>query len=345
MKSSKVEVTEVSGKPHDRGYQYGEKFKNQIEQSLDELYSSFKRTRKWKRERLLIEGRKYIPFIEEYVPEIGDEIKGIAKGAGRGYDEMVALISYYELGEGIPNLCTCFGVTGEATVGGETYIGQNWDGGKPVLGVMLRVERDSGPNVLTYADYGFPAGYGLNSEGIIVVWNSVHCEKSQLGVPAYLIVREALHQKLLSEVIDRLIKIKRAESLNFIIADKNGEIYNFEATPNDYDLTYCEKTIVHANHFVSGKLKIERDLILSEDSNTMIRHNRMAKLINKKCSNINLETAMSFQKDHANYPKSICRHPPAGATCSASVILPEKREMYVSFGNPCENEYHKYKVQ
>jgi isopenicillin-N N-acyltransferase-like protein len=345
MKSSKVEVTEVSGKPHDRGYQYGEKFKNQIEQSLGELYSSFNRTRKWKREQLLIEGRKYIPFIEEYVPEIGDEIKGIAQGAGIEYDEMVALISYYELGEGIPNLCTCFGVTGEATVGGETYIGQNWDGGKPVPGVMLRVERDSGPNVLTYADYGFPAAYGLNSEGITVVWNSVHCEKSQLGVPAYLIVREALHQKLLSEVIDKLIKIKRAESLNFIIADKNGEVYNFEATPNDYDLTYCEKTIVHANHFVSNKLKIERDLILSEDSNTMIRHNRMAKLINKKCSNINLETAMSFQKDHANYPKSICRHLPAGATCSASVIVPEKREMYVSFGNPCENEYHKYEIQ
>jgi len=293
----------------------------------------------------LIEGRKYIPFIEEYVPEIGDEIKGVAKGAGIGYDEMVALISYYELGEGIPNLCTCFGVTGEATVGGGTYIGQNWDGGKPILGVMLRVERESGPNVLTYADYGFPVAYGLNSEGITVVWNSVHCEKSQLGVPAYLIVREALHQKLLSEVIDRLVKIKRAESLNFIIADKNGEVYNFEATPNDYDLTYCEKTIVHANHFVSNKLKIERDLILSEDSNTMIRHNRMARLINKKCGNINLETAMSFQKDHANYPKSICRHLPAGATCSASVIVPEKREMYVSFGNPCENEYHKYGFQ
>lgn len=345
MKSSRVRVTKVSGKPHDRGYQYGEKFKNQIKQSLDELYSSFERARKWKRDRLLIEGRKYMPFIEEYVPEIADEIKGIAKGAGRGYDEIVALISYYELGEGIPSLCTCFGVTGDATVNGETLIGQNWDGGKLVPGVMLYVKRDTGPNVLTYTDYGFPAGYGLNSEGITVVWNSLHCEKSQLGVPAYLIVREVLHQKLLSEVIDRLIKIERAESLNFIIADKYGEVYNFEATPDHYDLTYCEKTIVHANHFVSGKLKIERDLILSEDSNTMIRHNRMTKLISKKCGSIDLETAMSFQKDHANYPKSICRHPPAGSTCSASVIVPEKREMYVSSGNPCENEYHKYTVQ
>ncbi|NIU84920.1 MAG: hypothetical protein GWN64_15955, partial [Candidatus Thorarchaeota archaeon] len=110
---------------------------------------------------MLLEGRKYIPFIEEYVPEIADEIKGIAKGAGRGYDEIVTLISYYELGEGIPNLCTCFGVTGEATVNGETYIGQNWDSEKPILGVMLYVKRDSGPNVLTYADYGFPASYGL----------------------------------------------------------------------------------------------------------------------------------------------------------------------------------------
>jgi len=345
VKSSRVEVTEVSGNPQDRGYKYGKKFRNQIEQTLNELYSSFERARKWQRERLLIEGRKYVPFIEEYVPEIADEIKGIAKGAGKEYDEIVTLISYYELGEGIPNLCTCFGVTGEATVNGETFIGQNWDGEKPVLGAMLYVKRETGPNVLTYADYGFPAGYGLNSEGITVVWNSVHCEKSQLGVPAYIIVREALHQKLLSEVINRLVNIKRAESLNFIIADKYGEVYNFEATPDNYDLTYCEKTIVHANHFVSDKLKIERDLILSEDSHTMIRHNRMTKLINKKCGSIDLKTAMSFQKDHANYPKSICRHPPAGATCSASVIVPEKREMHVSFGNPCENEYHKYKVQ
>jgi len=348
MKSTRLEVTEVSGNPHDRGYQYGEKFKSQIEQELDNLYTSFQRDLKWQKDKLLREGRKYIPFIEEYIPEIADEIKGIAEGVGRGYDELVTLCAYYELGEGTydsTSTCTCFGVTKGATADGEAYVGQNWDGSKRVPATMLYVKRNSGPNVLTYTNAGLPAGYGMNSEGIAVAWNSVHCEKSQLGVPAYLIVREALHQKLLSEVIDMLIKTKRAESLNFIIADKYGEAYNFEATPYDWDLSYCEKTIVHANHFVSNKLKFEKDLILLWDANTVIRHNRMMKLINDKCGSIDLQAAMDFQKDHANYPKSICRHSPAGVTESASVMVPGKREMWMSFGNPCENEYYKYTLQ
>jgi isopenicillin-N N-acyltransferase-like protein len=207
---------------------------------------------------------------------------------------------------------------------------------------MLKVQRDNGPDVLTYSDYGFPAGYGVNSEGITVVWNSVHCEISRPGVPTYLLVREVLHQKLLSDVIDRLIELPRADSLNFILADKNGEIYNFEATPDDYDLTYGENSIVHANHFVSDKLQVERDICLLNNSDTVYRHNRMTKLINQRYGNIGMETAMQFQQDHANYPSSICKHLPAGSTATAAIIIPEKQEMYITFGNPCENPYHKY---
>lgn len=352
----RVEVLELSGSAYERGKKYGEKCETLVNRQISLLYSAAKQKKNWSKERLLREARKYLPFVEDYSPEIADEMRGLADGAKVKYEEIGALIAYYELGESLLS-CTCFAATGKATVDGETYIGQNWDGGiggwwDGEESLLLRIIRDTDPNVLTFVDIGFPVGYGLNSHGLALVWNSLHCEESQFGVPTYIIVREVLQQKTIGDAIGAILRAKRAESFNFIIADENGEIYNFECTPNNFVLTYAEKYIGHANHFT--KLKVGKDLILEEapkyGMSTLIRHNRINKLLSQRCGSIDLKTLMEMLKDHANYPNSICCHSRdsggkvTGITFSSSVMLPAKREMYVAHGNPCRNTFYKYKV-
>jgi isopenicillin-N N-acyltransferase-like protein len=349
-----LEVLELSGSPHQRGKKYGEACKTMIEEQITHLYSSFREKRRWLKEKVLGEARKYVPFIEEYSPEIADEMKGMAAGAEVGYEDIAALIAHYELGEDVPS-CTCFAATGQATVQGETYIGQNWDGGPGVWwegeeSLLLRVIRPSGPNVLTFVDKGFPAGYGMNSDGIAVVWNSVHCDESQLGVPTYLIPREVLHQKTIGDAIGAVFRARRAESFNFVIADENGEVYNIEATPNNIDITHADKYMGHANHFT--KLKVGRDLLLEQAFNvgmsTLIRHNRINRLLSQKCGCMDLEALVEMLKDHVNYPNSICCHQRnsegkvTALTFSSAVMVPAKREMYITHGNPCRNKFYKH---
>ena len=56
-------------------------------------------------------------------------------------------------------------------------------------------------------------------------------------------------------------------------------------------------------------------------------------------------------QDHNNYPASICRHTnprallPIGKlmkTLVSIISCPAEQKAYISYGNPCENEYLEY---
>jgi isopenicillin-N N-acyltransferase-like protein len=53
--------------------------------------------------------------------------------------------------------------------------------------------------------------------------------------------------------------------------------------------------------------------------------------------------------DHANHPRSICKHPSkpgpfADMTLASIVIDLDARTMWMTQGNPCENPYEKWDV-
>lgn len=353
---NQIKMVEITGKPYDRGQEYGVKVRDSIGRLIDMFFSIYTETYKLSKEQVLRRGSKYIPFIEDYSPEIAEEIKGIAEGSGRELQEVTMLVSYYEIYDRLAfgSACTSFAISGKATADGNTYMGQNWDddlnwywnGEMPFL---LKVKRDSGPNLLAYTYPGIPAGAGVNSEGIALCWNTMHCEDHKLGVPTYVILTEVLHQKRIGDALGAIIRADRAESFNFVLADGNGEIYDVEATPSDIDIFYSDKYLGHANHFLSTKLSIKKDLIVSFLPDTVVRSNRMNKLLNEKCGSFDLKKATELLKDHTNYPKSICRHPAPGeafqmVTFDSFVIAPAKKEMWLSHGNPCQNVFDRYTV-
>jgi len=292
--------------------------------------------------------------MEEYSPEVADEIKGIAQGAGRTYEELAMALAYYEIGETRTNVgshgCTAFGATGKATTNGTTYIAQTWDDNLAYwwngeISVMLKMSCDSGLRLITYTYPGIPCGAGLNSEGISLCWNSLHCEQSKVGVPTYAIIREILAQKRIGDVIRAVTQAKRAESFNVMIADKHGELYDIEATPSEVDIFYGTNYISHANHFTSKKLKIQRDTIFEVLPDTVVRQNRINKLLERSCGDLDLEKSMELLRDHVNYPHSICKHAHKtrrlifDLTYASLLMAPAKGEVWVTHGLPCENEY------
>jgi isopenicillin-N N-acyltransferase-like protein len=350
-----LRLIELSGKPFERGHQYGAQLKEVIGNFVDVfLYGkdpmAFSNLSK---NQVVKYGRKYSPYLEEYSPELAEKVKGIAEGSGRLYEEIL-LVNLMEERLGLTG-CTGFAATGKATTKGETYVGQNWDGYMQSIKwkstVLLKEKRDVGPDMMVYTYLGNVANAGMNSNGISISWTSVPPLEYQVGVPSYLIVAEILQQRRIGDTLEAVLRAKRAGSFQFFIGDRT-EAYSVEATPSDVDITYITKYMGHSNHYTSEKLTKKQDMSKLEwffggPGSTISRCNRMNRILEENCGRIDSEVCMNALRDHVNYPHSVCSHPvpeenKTSVTYDSWVMVPARREWWLARGPPCLNEYKKY---
>jgi isopenicillin-N N-acyltransferase-like protein len=343
-------VLELSGSSYERGYEYGARCRSRIARMIEEeFYKEF--SGRLSREQLIKYAKKYVPFIEDYSPELAEELRGVADGSGFLYEEIV-MINALEEREGFVRNCTAFAATGCSTENGETYHGQNWDGLEwewfdGEVSLFFKIKRKDGPDILNYTNPGILTCAGLNSNGVGISWTSVPRLELRIGVPTYIIVAEVLRQKTIGDALNAVLRAERAGCFHFIITDKT-EIYSIEATPNDIDIVYSDECVAHANHYISDKFYAKQN-ISQLKTDTFIRYNRMKRLLRENFGRINLEACFSFLRDHVNYPYSICKHPDEkvadkfrGLTLDSWVAVPSKGEFWLAHGSPCKNNFIKY---
>jgi len=350
-----LDVIRVSGGPRDRGYQYGVACKKEIQQAIEAHLSFYRRYCNLAKASLLRLAGKYMPPIKNYSPEIAEEIAGISEGAERSRDEILLLAAYWEilykysLGLG----CTAIGVSGCITANGEAFVAQNNDEALEPWGEafsrLVHVTPDHGPDFVSYTYPGFPGQMGVNSKGIALCVNALVTDEHRIGVPFQIITREVLQQESIGDAIGAVTRAKRASSGNFLVADENGEIYDVETTPNHYECFYSNKCMVHTNHFLSTKLGVRRDVLLENLIDTIIRYNRMSRILQETSEDIGVEKLMEAFKDHVNYPNSICRHINTRQaakdqlkTADCMIYSPTRRTMWLARGNPCQTEFQTF---
>lgn len=348
-----IETIKVSGGPHDRGYAYGRTCKQQIGQAVDSNLAFYKTYCNFPKATTLRLAHKYAPFIQNYSSEIDEEITAIAEGAERPRDAILMLTCYWELMYTYASHCTAIAVTGSATVDGETYVAQNNDEALEPWGSnfskIVVAKPQSGPSFLTYTYPGFPGQMGLNSNGIALCVNALITEQHELGVPFQVITSEVLRQKSIGDAINAVMRAKkRASSGNLLIADENGEIYDLETTPHEFDALYSYQRMVHTNHFLSTRMNVKRDVVRENMCDTVIRYNRMSRIL-EESDKMSIEGLMHAFKDHVNYPNSICRHVDERQTgkdrlktADCMIYSPSKKRMWLARGNPCGGEFQTF---
>lgn len=356
MNQDKLERIEINGEPYDRGKDYGKTLKTRISEFVEYLLEEFKNDDS-SRNDLLDHVRKYLPFIQDYSPEIYREMRGIADGSEKKLEE-IALISLHEERNSFSNLtgnCTTFAAAGQGTSDGNTYLGQTWDitpdlceHAEPFL---LSVNRENGPDFHSYTYPGMMAGAGLNESGIGISWNSVPRLDLDYGVPTYVIIENVLRQDKIGDALSVVLTAERAGCFNFVIAGPS-EIYSLEATPSDVDVIYSRKTIGHANHYESEKFRYDQDINHAggrSSASSIVRHNRINRLLEEKSGDIDEKILMEVTADHVNFPQSICRHPEplpedeqGYVSCATWVMNNTKRKWWIACGPACENEFFEY---
>jgi isopenicillin-N N-acyltransferase-like protein len=354
-KLQRLEVIECNGSPYEIGKQYGEAAKVNIIQSIDTLVTRMNTSAGATKTDLLKNTRKYLPAVEKYDPELIQQIKGQAEGAGVTFDEVFALRCWFELRfyyKHLTTLCTSFAVTGEATSNGKAIVGQNFDVLPGITLDMVKIKRSDGRKELSLVFWS-GGELTLTDAGLAIVLNVVLSPTEQQGlyVPCCCLMPKVMRQKRMGDALSELCTHGRS-MLHYIIGSAEGDIFSVETHPKGFNVEQPTRDVlVHGNHYHDQRFKEGDNAIPEVRGSTYVRTQRLNRLIEKHYGELTPELMMSFMADHGNYPHAICGHPnedmpshTRSMTVSSVIMVPEDRVMYATCGPPCEYEYSEYRL-
>jgi len=344
-------LVRIYGPHRQMGQQLGEACREQVKISIDNarqlLEGAYRQLQlHWTGAR--IQARKYLPFAEERYPQYVAEMQGISEGANVAYDDICVL----NLMEAITNdalhltKCTTFAVNQERSADGHVRVAHNEDWlPEDESGVyIIHARPDDEPPFLAMSYGGLLPNIGFNAAGMSQCCDSVYPRDSRIGIPRIIVARAVLAAQTPSEAIDRALIAHRAAGYNHLLVHESGELYNLEVSAKQFGLLYGEDNyLVHTNFYLDPHMRMVESHP-EELISTHVRYYRALRLL-KQTQLHTLETLQAIQKDHVNYPISICNHAAnrspldRQSTITALVMDLTTRAMHAAWGNPCQNAY------
>lgn len=261
-----MRVLTLEGTPRQRGRQHGEEMREMIGRHLD-LYRENIQLDTGLDAQVFLDrfyaATDFLPAIEKYTPDLLEEVRGIAEGAGRSFDEVLArqlsdedpwFRQIVKFGRDVPENCSCLG-TREA---GRSLIAQNMDSALYYDGfqMLLRVrEPDSDVESLVFTVAGKLSLAGMNNHGVGICCNTVlQLDFNPRGLPEDFIVRKVLQQKNLGEVLAFMRSIPHASGQNYLLGDPQS-VTDLECSAHrvsELPIAPDNKRIFHTNHPIAN---------------------------------------------------------------------------------------------
>ena len=333
-------LIELSGTPEARGRLYGRIAKARVHKSLSH-YGAQLSAQGRDAEAVRAMARDFVPRIEAFEPAFVAEMRGIAEGADVAFEDIVLVNCRTEVlqlakrAEALaklkqePDGCTGAILLPEATADGSVIHGQNWDWKSECAetGVVLRIRREDGPDILTFVEAGGLARCGMNAAGVAITANYLESDRdyTQEGVPLSLLRRKALEQEQVALAFRTLYTTPKSGSNNLMLSHASGYGVDIECAPDESFLMQPEGGIlVHSNHWLSpvalSKLK-EMGLLSTPDS--AYRDRRVRDALTPKRGKLTIDDLREAFFDDWQTPWSVCRPPRMnlGGNLSATVAM------------------------
>ncbi|SKA06562.1 isopenicillin-N N-acyltransferase like protein [Enhydrobacter aerosaccus] len=317
-------LIDLTGSPRERGRQHGQAVPDRIKRGIA-MYA----------ETLLASGVAWkdlerraealVPTIDKFDPGYVEEMRGIAEGSGQPFagivlmnarTELVVAARRQHIEKHFPDGCTAALALPSASADGVLLHGQNWDWRADCAetGVVLRIRRDDGPDILTFTEAGGLARSGLNSAGIGLTANALECDRDYqrgLGVPLPFIRRKVLESAYLADAVRTIFATPKLGSNHMAVSHCGGEAFGFECAPDEtFWLAPDDGIYVHANHWISEPARAKvKDTGLAETPCSIYRDRRVRDHLSPKRGKLTLEDFReAFFDDYAS-PWSVCRPP------------------------------------
>lgn len=307
-------------------------------------------------------GTAVLDPIRGYAPDLSEEIRGIAAGAGLAHWEIGALNARTELlalGQGLMEECT----TGVLVPDDSPPLTvQTWDWYDNLVDswFVWTLPRSGGGSVHTLTEYGIVGKIGVSSAGVSVHFNALRHrrDRGDGGVPVHVVARRVLDE---AESVDEAVRIAAAAEVSASSSvtvtgprgDGNGEGWDtlsielHPGGPAVVSRALGAMSLVHTNHFVAAEVD-EADQVRRPLSTTYERFDlATTSLTNGRPPNRDdLAAALA---SHELGPHGTCAHPlpgapldERGATLAVVVTEPAAGRMWVHAGGACTAGPHQW---
>src|SRR6266542_6632903 len=357
-------VIEVSGDRREIGRQHGEAARSQIRSSIGFYQQSFKRASGLGWDEILQQAPRWTPIVEEFLPGISDELRGIAEGAGIRFEEVLALNARGELSHGNPFAeseeepegCSSYAILPEASGDRHVYAGQNWDWlaqtGETI--VLLKIAQPGKPTVFMQTEAGQIGRHGANSAGIALNANGLGARFGKgVAIPQPFIRRKILESTEMQGALKAVFDSKQSVCTNLLITHRDGFSIDLETTPARHGWMYAtDGILVHTNHFIAFVPEQIAATYRPFSVNSLWRLPRLErglKAVRTAVGATGVRDAIADTlRDHFGHPNSLCKHDDPRAetgdryhTVASSIVDLTSGEYWISAGPPCENEYRR----
>jgi isopenicillin-N N-acyltransferase-like protein len=304
--------------------------------------------------------RGFVPVIGEHFPDMVEEMDGIARGASLKLDEIVlinartdilAIVERETQTESLPG-CTALALFGEVDGKPALALGQNWDW-DPLMArapVVLRLEPDDRPALVTLTEAGMLAKIGFNQNRLGVCLNFLsHQSDGQpgvFGIPIHCLLRAVLTCQSINQVVEVVESSPRCASANFLVAqhDAGGPAaLDLEITPNEVVTIGPDgSSLVHTNHFISPSLA--GGCTSGRGPSTMTRY-ASAKLLSSVAELNETDPVTRMEQvlvSREGLPYPISRDPdpdPSISTLSGIIMDLTRNRFILTNGSPHENAW------
>ena len=328
-------LIEVSGSARERGQQHGLQARARIGLSIATYARLFAYCGiDWQGAQRL--GAGYRELIGDLDPALLAEIEGIAAGAGRHVDEILALNARTEIlppsypGEphpdrsriaaanmngGVPDWgeCTAVAVKPAQSATGTTLLAQNWDwlGAQRAALLLLRVRDAGGASCLTLTEAGMLAKIGLNRRGFGVCLNILRSsdDGSHAGVPVHVLLRALLERDSVADAVAFASNLSFGASSNVLCADASGDTAALEFSPRGLEVVRgAEAALCHTNHFLAPAAA-KHQASLAPSLSTVPRLARITALTRAHQGKFSSADLQRMLRDESDGYLSICRRP------------------------------------
>ena len=250
--------------PFERGYQHGTALEFPIKKAMRQFRNWIRTTVGLEEPESMIQdfaaNTPYFESVKNQVPDLFEEMSGVAAGAGidlnelfvyQSFDEFfVFLLTSGSLEMGTTGHCTTAGVYGRPDK--PNYVGHNNDiptYHEELVTVLHIKYPNSDLEILQSAFAGQIGQNGVNNQGVAVGINTLANLPGGDGLPVSFNVRKILECANIDGAVQYLNNTNFAQAMNYMIADREKviSVETWESNVQVLDI-YSGNYAVHTNH-------------------------------------------------------------------------------------------------
>ena len=358
-KSKKVRVISLEGPPYARGLQHGTVMKNEIHALLRLWKADLEKD--YQLDAATFTGRflkktDFLSAMKRWTPDLIDEIKGIAAGAGVDFETMLLFQlpdEYWVNGEAIAaERCTSLGMSRQGKQ--PTIIAQNLDveSFRDGYQIILHIKySDSDLEAFVLSFPGLIGANGMNNKAVGICCNTLsqlaHCRD---GLPVNCVIRGVLEQRTQDDAIAFLHRIKHASGQNYIVGGREraacfecsaGKVCSFQPADRKDVVWHTNHPLVNNDYNAAHRAYLAKNKKPKPGSST-VRLQCVEQRLSKTPTpwGIDVFKATLSSHDSAQFPICVSRGRGDVITFASTVmVLGEPPELHIAPGPPDVTAY------